>query len=526
MTVDFISLAVIVIVAAVCPVIAHAVPNKLIPESVFLLIAGAVLGPNCLGIIQTDEVVSFLSELGLGFLFMLAGMEINPRTLAGRQGRRAFITWAISLGLAFALVIPLLRDGTSPVSAIAVAIALTTTAFGTLVPIMKERGLGGTPVGDAIVAYGTWGELGPVLAIAILLSARSQLQTVIILIGFAGLCVLMAVIPRQARKAGSRVFKFLNADESPTYQTMMRVTVMTMVILVAVSAIFDLDIVLGAFAAGFVMRAIEPEGNESLEDKLNGLAYGLFIPLFFVVSGAKVNLMAVSQSPLVLVAFIVMLMLVRGLPVFISLFTDRKSDLSVHNKWTVAIYCTTALPLIVAVTSIAVSAGAMSQDTASVLVASGAITVFLLPLLASLTYRVADTKPAEALDEIRENPHDLARIIRQHAELGRLVALAQKQNEAALSEHGKALAEALKQAREQMGGKDAAPDGQAVRDEIARLRHARAELLEERGIDPQKAAKLRLELTEQLARLAWAEAQRQRADLEKHSDAVNGDGSR
>ena len=85
----------------------------------------------------------------------------------------------------------------------------------------------------------------------------------------------------------------------------MRVTVLLLVGLVTLSAVFDLDIVLGAFAAGFVLRYIIPEGNDSLEKKLDGLAYGFLIPVFFVVSGAKINLMAVFAQPLLLVGFIV-----------------------------------------------------------------------------------------------------------------------------------------------------------------------------------------------------------------------------
>jgi Kef-type K+ transport system membrane component KefB len=395
MTIDFISLAIIVIVAFVSPVLAHFVPNKLIPESVFLLIAGAVLGPSCLGVINVDEVVSFLSDLGLGFLFLLAGMEISPKVIVGRQGRRALLTWCVSLGLAVLLVWTSPTKPDSVISSIAVAIALTTTAFGTLVPIMRERGLSGTPVGDAITCNGTWGELAPVLAVALLLSSRAKVETVIILAVLALICVVMAVLPALARKAKSRVYRFLSADENPTYQTMTRFAIMILVVLVAVSAIFDLDIVLGAFAAGFVMRSIMPEGNERVENNLNGIAYGLFVPLFFVVSGARVDVMAVAQSPLVLVEFIVALLLIRGLPIFISLKTDKNCHLSTREMRTVSIYCTTALPLIVAVTSIAVSAGSMSQDTASVLVAAGAITVFLMPLLAMLSGNVSDGKSAD-----------------------------------------------------------------------------------------------------------------------------------
>lgn len=96
--------------------------------------------------------------------------------------------------------------------------------------------------------------------------------------------------------------------------------------------------------------------------------------------------------------------------------------MSTHNRLTVSLYCTTALPIIVAVTSVAVSAQAMPQETASVLVAAGAVTVFLMPLLASLTYRVADAQPIEAMREIAQNPRDVGSILREHWELERMLA--------------------------------------------------------------------------------------------------------
>ena len=93
MTVDFISLAVIAVVSALCPIIAQLVPKKLVPESVFLLAAGAILGPNLVGVIQLTEATDFLSDLGLAFLFLLAGMEINPKTLVGHEGKIGLVTW-------------------------------------------------------------------------------------------------------------------------------------------------------------------------------------------------------------------------------------------------------------------------------------------------------------------------------------------------------------------------------------------------------------------------------------------------
>lgn len=429
MTTEFISLSVIVLVAAISPVIAQIVPGKIVPETVFLLLAGALLGPNLAGVIQVTEGVDFLSDLGLAFLFLLAGMEINPKSLTGREGRRGLATWLVTLVIAVVFVQVVPWFSLFSLNSLAVAIALTTTALGTLVPIMRERGIMGTPVGDSILSYGTWGELGPIVAIAILLSTRARLSTFVILLVFTAIAVLMAAIPTYARRAGSRLFAFITKKADSTYQTAVRMTVLVLVLLVTISALFDLDIVLGAFAAGFVIRYVVPEGSvasDHLETKLEGMAYGFFIPLFFVVSGAKVNLTAVAENPAMLLVFVIALLLVRGVPVYIALTVDRKCRLSTHKRWSVAFYCTTALPLIVAVTSIAVEAETMTQSTASVLVAAGAISVFIMPLLASITYRIADAKPTMAAKEIAHNPHEARAILRQHVLIERREILENK----------------------------------------------------------------------------------------------------
>ena len=101
MTHDFISLAIIALVAALAPIVANLIPRKPVPETVLLLVGGAVLGPSMVNVIWLDESVQLLSELGCAMLFLLAGYEINPKTITGREGKRGLVTWAVTLGLAF-----------------------------------------------------------------------------------------------------------------------------------------------------------------------------------------------------------------------------------------------------------------------------------------------------------------------------------------------------------------------------------------------------------------------------------------
>ncbi|KFJ02011.1 cation:proton antiporter [Bifidobacterium thermacidophilum] len=430
MIVDLVSLTIIMLVAVLCPVIVQLIPGKPVPQTVLLLLAGALLGPHMFGVIQVSESVQLLSELGLAFLFLLAGYEIDPKQLGGHQGRVGLATWAATFVLAFAVITFVPYFKRHDMTGMAAVITLTTTALGTLMPILKERGLEGTPgtpVGNAVVAYGTWGELCPVLMMAVLLSTRSQWQTFITLAVFAAICVVAALVPAKARKAGNRFYRLVTKHSNISEQVLMRLTVLLLITLVTVSAIFDLDVVLGAFAAGFILRYVIPEGSQTLETRLDGISYGFFIPIFFVVSGAAIDLKAVGGNPGLLIVFIVVLMLIRAVPVYIAMSLDRKANpISSHHRVTVAVYCATALPLIVAVTTVAVKAGTMQQMTASTLVAAGAVTMFLMPLLAGLTYRVADVHPVTAIGEIAHDPHDYRQILHEHIEMAHLLRHAER----------------------------------------------------------------------------------------------------
>ncbi|WP_294440397.1 cation:proton antiporter [uncultured Slackia sp.] len=402
MTHDFISLAIIAAIAALAPLIANLIPKKPVPETVLLLLGGAILGPHLVNVIWLDESAELLSDLGCGMLFLLAGYEINPKTITGREGKRGLATWAVSLALAFVAVHAFTGVQARGLDGLAVTIALTTTAIGALMPILKERGLMDTRVGSSILSYGTWGELGPVIAMALLLSTRATWLTVVILLGFIVVAVLVARFGHRTARADGLIRDILFAGRDTTSQTFVRLTVALLILLVAISSLFDLDIVLGAFAAGFILRYIIPKDDEILEKKLNAIGYGFLIPLFFVVSGAKIDLSAVAAQPALLVGFIAMLVLIRAVPIFVSMARDKDPEvdaMGARNHATVAVYCTTALPLIVAVTSVAVNGGAMDASTASVFVSAGAVTMLLMPLIASLTYRAANTRAVKWLEK-------------------------------------------------------------------------------------------------------------------------------
>ena len=287
---EFVSLAVIAFISAVIPMVAKSIPRRLVPETVLLLLAGSLLGPHGFHIIDSHaDSIHMLSEMGCALLFLLAGFEIDPKSVTGEDGRHGLYTWIVTFILAVgaAMAVPIFAQGREGI--LATALLLTTTALGTLMPILKERGLMGTRIGDLILSYGTWGEVAVVLCVAVLLSTRATWQTAAILGGLFLLCVWIALMGSKSVKDGNALYRFLDSKAGASSQTPVRVTLLLLILLVTFSAVFELDIVLGAFAAGFVLRYIIPTGSHALETKLEGMAFGFSIPLFFTVSGCTVD---------------------------------------------------------------------------------------------------------------------------------------------------------------------------------------------------------------------------------------------
>ena len=394
----FVSLLCIVAVALLAPLLSWGVPRRMLPETVLLILGGVIIGPDVLGIAHIGRDIGFLRELGIAFLFLMAGYEIDVNELRGTGGRHAMIAWIGSLALAFATVAAVgVTGGHLSANGIAIAIAMTSTAIGTILPILRERDLLPTAVGVAILNHGAVGEVGPIILMALLLGTRSTWQSLVILLAFLTISLLIVRFTDRVQRAGRRLVEAIHLGGSTTAQTTIRVTILLLVGLCTLAEVFELDVVLGAFAAGFILRYAVPDGDRQLEEKLDGLAYGFFVPLFFVTSGMAIELDLTASSLIYLGAFLVLLVLTRGLPVWVSALLERRRDgsraYSVRQSLQIAVYSTTALPIIVAVTQVAVDAGAMRASFASTLVLAGALSVLVMPALGLALSSDADREP-------------------------------------------------------------------------------------------------------------------------------------
>lgn len=385
METDIISLTAILGLIFLLPLIAQWIPTRPFPEAVVCLIGGMVCGPYALNWIHTTGAINLLSELGLAFLFLLAGYDMDPQIIKGKQGRRGLWTWMITLGISACAVMTIPVFWHWDLTTVSAIIILTTTALGTLLPILKERGVEDTPIGRATIAYGLWGELGPIFLMALLMTNTHHWKALLLLLAFIIICIGIALLPKIAHAIAIKLNYIVVHHSNSSSYLPLRLTILLLVGLVALSSLFSLDAVLGAFAAGFILRYLLPQGNDRLDGELQTMGSGFFIPIFFVVSGCNINIKAIGEMPIMLIAFIVILIVVRAIPIYISLKKDPDAtELTSRQRWAVAFYCTTALPIILAVTTVAQSAGAISAQVGSILVAAGAITVLVMPLIASL----------------------------------------------------------------------------------------------------------------------------------------------
>ena len=383
------SLLLVTAVAAVAPVISRLVPGRP-PQVLSLIIGGVIIGPHLLGFADSGDI-QLVAGLGLGFLFLLAGYELEPALLRQKAGRQALVAWTIS-AVAAVLIVGGLASLGFVRAFVPVSIALTTTALGTLLPILRDQHMLGGTFGRFVFAAGAVGELLPILATSLFLGAYRTWWEALIIASIGALAYLLVRLTRLI--SGTRIAAIITENRHATSQSTLRITIVLLVALLLITERFGVEAALGAFFAGMVLRGTATGPGGELDEKLDAVGYGFFIPVFFVSSGMALDVMSIAANPARLLVFFLLLLTVRGLP---ALLVYRKS-LPARERVQMTFLTATSLPMLVALSAIGLESGVMLPENAAALVGAGVLSVATFPLIATRLHRPTPTAPPQSPD--------------------------------------------------------------------------------------------------------------------------------
>ena len=373
------SLVLVLAAASAGAILSRLHRRVVLPTVVLEIVLGILIGPEGLDIAQVDSHIDFLSNLGLVFLFFFAGLELVEHRVARRSLVRGTIGWGISLAIGVVVGL-VLREAGLDAEAWLLAVALSTTALGTLVPILADAGLLPTSLGSAVLGSGVAGEFWPIVVISIFLTgAYGALTETLLLVVFGGVVLLAATAALRARPP--RVVGVLQQTVHTTGQAAVRLSVFSVAALVFLAIEVGFDFVLGAFAGGLVVGlALASPEAEPVRMRLEGVGFGFLIPIYFVVTGMTFDLDSLlTPTGLGLAAlFLALFVVVRGTPALLWL-----RELGPRPTASLAMFSATGLPLIVAIVGIGTDRGAIAADVGTSLIGAGMISVLLFPLLAT-----------------------------------------------------------------------------------------------------------------------------------------------
>jgi len=390
MELHFTNLLIVVAAGFAAPFALGFFPKVRLPAIVFELVLGIVLGPAVLGWVNVDEPVEVMSLIGLAVLLFLAGIEIEFDKLRGKVLKATLVGFVLSFGIAVVLGL-ILKEAGLVKQPIFLAVLLCATSLGVLVPVLKDAGQINSTFGQLVIAAGSIADFGAVILLSLLFSRESGSTTtkVILLVGLFVVALLIGLAVAGVEHS-ARVRMVLARLQDTTAQIRVRAAFLILIGFVALAGKLGLEVILGAFIAGAVVSLIDRDREMThplFRRKLEAIGFGVFIPVFFVTSGVKYDLDALTSSGSTIARvpiFLAALLIARGVPALLySRLIPRRQVLIA------GLMQGTSLPFIVAGTAIGQDLGLISAGSSAALIAAGLLSVLILPALSLALLRGA-----------------------------------------------------------------------------------------------------------------------------------------
>ena len=401
MGLSFSGLVVVAAVALAAPLVIGLIPGLRLPSAVLEIVAGIVVGPAVLGWVEMDDVIRVFSLFGLAFLLFLAGLEIDFDRLRGRPLRLASTGFVVSLAIALLVGAALAAAGQVE-DGLIVAIILSATSLGVVVPVLKDAGEAGSPFGQLVIAAASIADFASIILLTLFFSreATGTGTKLLLLAGFV-VAALVAVAGLAGLERWRRLSATLVRLQDTTAQVRVRGAFLLLAAFVALAEQLGLEVILGAFTAGVFLSLVDRDAlmtHPHFRTKLEGAGFGFFVPVFFVGVGLTFDLGALfgsASTVLRLPLFLAALLVVRGLPAILyrGLIGTRRSAAA-------GLLQATSLPFIVAASMIGVELGVIGEATSAALIGAGLLSVVVFPLVAATFIGAGGSAPdADVISE-------------------------------------------------------------------------------------------------------------------------------
>ena len=402
---SFSDLLIVVAVAFAAPFLLGLFPRVRLPSVVLEIVAGIVVGPSLLGIVEVDQAIEVLALIGLGFVLFLAGLEIEFEKLRGQVLRLTALAFVVSFAIAVGVGFGLSAAGLVE-TPLLVAIILCATSLGVIVPVLKDTGEISSAFGQLIVAAASIADFGAIILLTLFFSGEGGVGSTLLLLG--ALAVLAVVVFGAVRGAerSARIRSDLLRLQDTTAQIRVRAAIVLFVGFAAIAEELGFEVILGTFIAGAVISLLDRDEVMTHPDfrrKLEAIGFGFFIPIFFVTSGVRFDLDALVADPsnIAMVSiFLAALLLVRGLPALLyrRLLDSRRTVVA-------GILQATSLPFIVAASAIGLELGLIDAAESAALIGAGLLSVLVFPVLGLALLRGGpEAAPSDAPPEPASEP--------------------------------------------------------------------------------------------------------------------------
>jgi Kef-type K+ transport system membrane component KefB len=376
------NLLVVSLIAVAAPLLARAIPGVKVPAVVLEIVAGIAVGPSVLGWAEVDQPITVLALVGVAFLLFLAGLEIDLTALRGDLLRLTLLGFGLTVLLGVGAGVAFDAAGWVQ-SPLFLAIALSATSLGLVVPVLKDAGLADQPVGQFTIAGATVADFGAVLLLSFLFS-ESEGGAASRLIAVAMFVAVVAAVAISLTRAGRsrRLDHVLVALQDTTAEIRIRIAVAVLIGFVALAASIGLETILGAFLAGAVLSLVDRDTatHPNFRVKLEAVGYGFLIPVFFVSSGLRFDLDALTQDASAVARvpiFLAALFVVRFVPALLY-----RRPLGARAATVAGLLQATSLPFIVTAADIGAAIGVITSVTAAALISAGLLSVLVFPPIA------------------------------------------------------------------------------------------------------------------------------------------------